>query len=243
MEYAILSQKGDRQINEDSVAFMEHNGICLFALDDGLGGHGHGEFASGIVTETAEIVCKDKTTETNDLRIIIQSVFDEAQQKLFQRQQHDADPSSYKTTAVVLAMDQSTIRWGYIGDSRLYFFYENKLIRRTLDHSVPQMMVNAGKLKEKKIRGHEDRNKLLRVLGTHYDCVKYVIEKPLLRDGNQAFLLCSDGFWEWIDEKRMIKFLKKSGSAQEWLDLMAEEVKKNGSGNHMDNFSAIAIIV
>ena len=89
----------------------------------------------------------------------------------------------------------------------------------------------------------EDRNKLLRVLGTRYESVKYVIDIPVRREERQAFLLCSDGFWEWIDEKKMIRLLKKSHSAQEWLDLMTEEVVKNGRGNHMDNYSAAAILL
>ena len=143
----------------------------------------------------------------------------------------------------MLAVSGDSVRWGYIGDSRLYYFRKNRLMTRTLDHSVPQMLVNAGKLKEKQIRGHEDRNKLLRVLGTRYESVKYVIDIPVRREERQAFLLCSDGFWEWVDEKKMIRLLKKSHSAQEWLDLMTEEVVKNGRGNHMDNYSAAAILL
>ena len=56
MDYAIVSEKGDRQINEDSAAAVECDGNMLFVLADGLGGHGHGEVASGIVTETARAV-------------------------------------------------------------------------------------------------------------------------------------------------------------------------------------------
>ena len=143
----------------------------------------------------------------------------------------------------MLAVNEQMVRWGYIGDSRLYYFRKNRIVTRTLDHSVPQMLVNAGKLKEKHIRHHEDRNKLLRVLGTRYDSVKYVIESAVQREEKQAFLLCSDGFWECIEEKQMTKFLKKSHSAQEWLDLMTEEVLKNGRGTNMDNYSAVAIIM
>ena len=46
---------------------------------------------------------------------------------------------------------------------------------------------------------------------------------------------------EWIDEKTMTKCLKKSLSAQQWLDMMTDEVLKNGRGNNMDNYSAVAI--
>ncbi|WRK55404.1 hypothetical protein SD457_11760 [Coprobacillaceae bacterium CR2/5/TPMF4] len=68
----------------------------------------------------------------------------------------------------------------------------------------------------------------------------------LLRKENlgntEAVLLCTDGFWEWIEEKEMVKCLKKSKNAQEWIDLMEEIVLQNGTGNHMDNYSAIGIL-
>ena len=51
MDYAFISEKGEREINEDAVAVVDHNGKLLFVLADGLGGHGHGETASGIVTD------------------------------------------------------------------------------------------------------------------------------------------------------------------------------------------------
>ena len=243
MDYAIVSEKGERQVNEDAVAAVECDGNWLFVLADGLGGHGHGEVASGIVTEAARDILDGGQCGFEKTGDLIETVLEEAQARLFERQEKDSDLSSYKTTAVLLAVSGDSVRWGYIGDSRLYYFRKNRLMTRTLDHSVPQMLVNAGKLKEKQIRGHEDRNKLLRVLGTRYESVKYVIDIPVRREERQAFLLCSDGFWEWIDEKKMIRLLKKSHSAQEWLDLMTEEVVKNGRGNHMDNYSAAAILL
>jgi len=64
---------------------------------------------------------------------------------------------------------------------------------------------------------------------------------PLPLKKCQAFLLCSDGFWELIEEKDMCSILKKSETPNEWLLEMAEVVKKNGKDRNMDNYSAIAI--
>ena len=57
----------------------------------------------------------------------------------------------------------------------------------------------------------------------------------------QAFLLCSDGFWELIEEDRMCQLLEQSASPQQWLDWMVSEVQANGVRREMDNFSAIAV--
>lgn len=54
-------------------------------------------------------------------------------------------------------------------------------------------------------------------------------------------MLCSDGFWEWIDEKEMSRIIKKKESAYDTLMEMSELVGKNGAGKDMDNYSAVFI--
>ena len=117
------------------------------------------------------------------------------------------------------------------------------LFRSTLDHSVPQMMVSRGDLREKDIRKHEDRNRLLRVMGAEWDSPKYQMTGPVRVTRHTSFLLCSDGFWELIDEKMMCRTLKKAGSAREWLGVMEKIVLENGRGTNMDNYSAIAVFI
>ena len=120
---------------------------------------------------------------------------------------------------------------------------KGKYILRTLDHSVPQMMVSRGDLREKDIRKHEDRNRLLRVMGAEWDSPKYQMTGPVPVTRHTSFLLCSDGFWELIDEKMMCRTLKKAKNAREWLGAMEQIVLENGRGTNMDNYSAIAVFV
>ena len=54
-------------------------------------------------------------------------------------------------------------------------------------------------------------------------------------------MLCSDGFWELIDEKQMCKLLKNSSTVEEWMQAMVEVIKQNGIGKNMDNYTAIAL--
>ena len=103
------------------------------------------------------------------------------------------------------------------------------------------MMVAMGEIKEKEIRHHPDRNRLLRVMGTEWSKPQYVIEESVKAEGRQAFLLCTDGYWEFIEDKDMVKCLKKAKDVQEWLDAMTEIVKANGQGSDMDNFTALAL--
>ena len=130
---------------------------------------------------------------------------------------------------------------GYVGDSRGYVFRRNKVRTRTLDHSIPQMLALSGEIKESEIRHHPDRNILLRVIGIDWEEPMYALLPRVPLSKCQAFLLCSDGFWELIEEKTMCELLKKAGSVEEWLDSMVRVVRENGAGTDMDNNSAVAV--
>ena len=71
----------------------------------------------------------------------------------------------------------------------------------------------------------------------------YDISEGIDLNKAQAFLLCSDGFWEQITEKEMMQCLKKADTVDMWLDRMVEIVNENGKGSDMDNNSAIAVWV
>lgn len=238
IEYETFTNIGNRPINEDYVTHYHSSDQYCFILCDGLGGHGKGELASSYVGESIKnsFICH------TDFVSFFSKCFEEAQYGLLNEQKRLNARFEMKTTAVVLAIDNNQFQYAHIGDSRLYHFRKNKIISRTLDHSVPQMLVLAGDIKEKSIRSHPDRNRLLRVLGVDGDTPRYELsEIGVLRPGD-SFLLCSDGFWEPVLEKQMCKLLKKSKSASEWMNLLQKEVKLNGQDANMDNYSAITIM-
>ena len=235
--YAVFTNAGDRPINEDSVGVFEHDANHCFVLCDGLGGHGMGDVASALVKD----VFGDMFSKADDMVNFLGQTFTASQDILMVEQKARRASQKMKTTATALVADEQNAYIGYIGDSRLYVFRKNKVKTRTLDHSIPQMLVLSREIKESQIRNHPDRNILLRVLGIEWDDPMYELLVPIPLKKCQAFLLCSDGFWELIEEKEMCELLKKSSSVEEWLFSMTEVVKKNGVGRNMDNYSAIAI--
>ncbi len=237
ISYSIFTNIGDREINEDAVGAFENNGNYCFVLCDGLGGHGMGDIASACVKE----VFGDYFAKTDDMSNFLGLAFSAAQDILMQEQVVMKAKRSMKTTATAIVIDDSTAYIGHIGDSRAYVFKSNKVKARTLDHSIPQMMVLSKQIKEREIRKHPDRNVVLRVMGVEWDEPMYELMPPVPLKKCQAFLLCSDGFWELIDENTMCTLLKKSDSVQEWLLSMADIVRQNGKDREMDNYSAIAI--
>ncbi|MDO4337666.1 MAG: protein phosphatase 2C domain-containing protein [Eubacteriales bacterium] len=239
ISYAMFSRTGGRERNEDSVLMCEQGFGAAFALADGLGGHGKGDAASSIVTDQAIRIFK-KTGNDPDY---LSHAFQSAQGRLMQKKEAMGIREEMKSTMVLLQVTGEYARWAHIGDSRLYYFKDFHIIDRTKDHSVPQMLVNAGQITENEIRRHADRNKLLRVLGTPWENSSYDVSEPVALSECQAFLLCTDGFWELIREKEMEKTLKQSRSVAQWLEKMEKIVLKRGAGSDMDNYSAICVYV
>ena len=237
LTYCLFTDAGGRSINEDSVRAIEKNGNYCFVVCDGLGGHGKGDEASSVVADRM-IACFLEFGTDEDY---IQKAIEVSHNLLLQEQKNRNAIMQMKTTIVVMTVVNNVARWGFIGDSRLYHFEKNKLIERTIDHSVPQMLALIKEIKEKEIRFHPDRNRLLKVMGTKWDNAPYEISEPYEVKKDSTFILCSDGFWEFIDEKTMKKMVKHNKEPEILLNKMIEKVIENGKDSEMDNFSAILI--
>lgn len=237
--YYIFSDKGNREINEDSVGFSANDCGKCFVLCDGLGGHGMGDIASQLVVKVFENQFKN----TPDNSAFLPIAFEASQDLLLAEQIKRKCCKKMKTTATAVVCDNKNAYIGHIGDSRVYIFNNNKVLKRTKDHSVPQMLVLTGEITEDEIRNHPDRSIILKVLGVEWDDKNYELMKPLPLKKCQAFLLCSDGFWELIHENVMSSLLSESKSPKEWILKMVDIVEENGKGINMDNFSAIGIWV
>ena len=239
IQYSIYTDAGGRGINEDSVGVYENGNSRCYILCDGLGGHGMGDIASSLVKE----VFASRFAEYDHSQEFLKDTFSAAQDILMAEQIQQDVQQKMKTTAVCGITDDNKLYFGHIGDSRLYVFNKKGVMTRTLDHSIPQMLAIAKEIDESEIRNHPERNYVLRVLGVSWEEPMFEIRKPIHLRKCRAILLCSDGFWELIEETEMCRLLEDSSSVQEWLDRMVRIVKSNGFGKNMDNNSAIAVWV
>lgn len=233
------TKPGTRPVNEDYVVTHMNDGRLLVVVADGLGGHDKGEVASKHVAE----YIKEHFCFENDAKEELRRVINEAQNSLLELQRKEKAVNAMKSTVVVLVIKDGAGYIAHVGDSRGYVFDKKKRYKRTIDHSVPQMLALAGDIKEKDIRNHIERSSLLRVLGSPWEKEAVESSEPIDLKGVRAFLLCSDGFWELITERDMMKCLKSSKSPEEWLLEMAEIIDNNGKGNEMDNYTAGAVFV
>ena len=149
-----------------------------------------------------------------------------------------------KTTLVVLCIDKSakTAVWEHLGDSRLYHFVDGQYVFCTFDHSVSRMAVLRGEITIDELRFHADRSKLLKVVGKEDMARPEYGACELAENQKHAFLLCTDGFWEYVTEDQMEQMLQTARTPEEWLVSMREELEKNVDGTN-DNHTAVAVFI
>lgn len=234
LETAKYSSRGGRDYNEDTVELFVSKGRCCVVLADGLGGQGGGKAASE--TAAALILREAAALETFSVEPVLE-LFQKANQAVLQQQ---TNTCKMQTTAVGLFVDSGRADWAHVGDSRLYHFVDGQMAGMTLDHSVSQLAVYTGEITQRQVRFHTDRNKVLRALGAEAD-VKPSFDHADLDDGAfHAFLLCSDGFWEYVLEGEMEIDLAKAAEPKDWIRCMTERLEARVDGRN-DNFSAAAV--
>jgi len=213
----------------------------LYIVADGMGGHQHGEVASGVAIRTMA------TQLLNKLYLPLLSVKpvspDESLQEIMQSSVQDAHIAILKQvpgggttlTAMLIIGDQMTI--AHVGDSRAYAITRDGQIDvLTRDHSLVKRLVELGQLSKDEAAIHPQRNVLYRALGQGEPFEPDV--KTIHLPGSGYLLLCSDGLWSVVPEHELYQIITKAKSSEEACKRLIEAANEAGGP---DNISAILI--
>ncbi len=229
---ATYTDIGGRPENEDTVRYVQRDEdeLCM-VVADGLGGHGGGRIAS---LAAAETFCDfwDGSAEPETLDALVQK----AHEEVCARQGSECQ---MKSTLVALILKRGRASWTHVGDSRLYHFWDGRLKFQTRDHSASQIAVTLGQITPEQIRFHEDRSRVLKALGQE-GVLSPEIGGETLASGQHAFLLCTDGFWEYVLEREMEEDLRSAESPEDWIKHMKKRHSAKAPKDH-DNNSAAAV--
>lgn len=210
-----LTSAGDREINQDCMVHRVGDDYGLFVVADGLGGHHAGEKAShffchGMIASADKYLALVKDHPVVGLTAWIDDAI-ENMKKMFDR---DPWASRAHTTCAILYLDNKQSVTAHCGDSRIYRMNARGVVWRTRDHSVPQQLLEQGKITEEQVGMHPDQNRLTRSINIrNMHSVDIQTYPPI--DLGETFLLCSDGFWEYLKEMDLLCLAQKeSGKAE-----------------------------
>ncbi len=233
------TNRGARPQNEDFFGYQVSEKGGVWVVADGLGGHSYGEVASQLaVRSVIDSFNSEFIFSEDSLRCSIEKAND----SILKEQEVNKQHSGIRTTLAAAISDYKQITWANIGDSRLYYFSLSALREVTADHTVSYKAYLAGEIGYEDIRNHEDKSKLLRALGNDKTCKVDVLKKPRTLMSGDAFLICTDGFWEYVYETEMEIDLIKAASPRMWGELMLLRHIKRIKHNH-DNFTVMTVFV
>ena len=213
-----------RQRNEDR--FYAQGPLLIVA--DGMGGYTGGEYASTMVVDTIVEVVNEATEMSTE---VLKNAILKANRIVYEKSQYYKELEGMGTTAVVAYVQEDTLYWAHVGDSRLYRYGEDGLHRMTKDHSMVQQLVEAGTITEEEVIHHPKRNMLTRAIGV-YETVEVdtgVVEVHQ----NDRILLCSDGLSGYIEESKIEQVLSEENNESRALEDLVHLVYDAGARDNV----------
>ena len=218
-----------REINEDSGRLLRPSDPAklaakgtLLVVADGMGGHSAGEVASQMAADVVTRLYYELPSEPG---AALKTAVEEANRQIHEAAAADAAKHGMGTTCTALALCGATAYAAHVGDSRLYMLRGGQLYQLSEDHSAVNEMVKLGIITKEQARTHEDKNVILRALGTTPEVEVSVLEPFAVREGDR-YLLCSDGLHDLVLENEIASVLTESEdihAAGERLIAMAKE--------------------
>jgi len=245
VQAAGLSDIGQlRQVNEDSI-LIDH-AVRLYAIADGMGGHGSGDIASQMALETlqrclaadsvAKALANEHITDEQALSLIFECVAG-VNTRIYQENMNNGqdDGTGMGTTLVGLCLygdGRRAISFN-IGDSRLYQHLQGQLTQLTNDHTMYREWEEGGR-----IGPAPPPNLIVRAVGLFAE-VDIDLDVLAMHD-DASYLLCSDGLSGMVADHQIADIMKPPQAAEALCDKLIRCANANGGS---DNISVITLSV
>jgi serine/threonine protein phosphatase PrpC len=236
-----------RDHNEDALytfctTMINENEPKIFGLlivADGMGGHQHGEIASGVAIRALShyvirklylpLFASTPEPPEESLQEVMQSGIAEAHRAILKH----APGGGTTLTAALIVGDQMTIT--HVGDSRAYLFQGNGQAQvLTRDHSLVKRLEELGQLTPEEAAQHPQRNVLYRALGQGEPFEPDINTYPLPKHG--YLMLCSDGLWGVVPEKELFHQISQTADLHQACQGMVNAANQAGGP---DNISVV----
>jgi serine/threonine protein phosphatase PrpC len=219
-----------RRVNEDSFVVIPP----LYAVADGMGGHGSGDVASRLAAQELARCAGMRPLFTE----AVLAALEEANRVIIEQD----GVNRMGTTVTGLAGLEAGFGGDHlmvfnVGDSRVYRLSAERMEQLTVDHSEVQELVLAGLITPAQARTHPRRNVVTRALGSAPVLLVDHVLIPAV--GGDRFLICSDGLFGELTDEVMLPLLSV-GSPQRAAESLVAAANDAGG---RDNVTAVVVDV
>ena len=132
------------------------------------------------------------------------------------------------STCVIAYLTASQVYCIHVGDSRLYQFHSCRLIHKTSDHSIAQLMAEHESDLEDETRQSAPQNQLYMCLGGNNELSPEFYASKV--SAGDFFLLCSDGIWGQVDVEQLLAGTDGTTVDQETAGQLVQLADQQGQG-------------
>lgn len=232
-----------RKVNEDSFLCEKLEGIdglYLYIVADGMGGHNAGEVASSMAVGEVAFYLKENIEALKlgdkEIRDLIRNAISYANEKIYKTSIIKSNCLGMGTTLSMVLLKDNRIYIGHVGDSRIYLIRNNAILRLTEDHSLVAELIKSGTIKPEEANSHPQKNVITKALGTEYTIEPDISQIDLQWD--DYILICTDGLSNAVCEDDMINTIINTSDLNEACDLLINKAKERGG---FDNITAVVV--
>jgi len=231
---ATALHRGDRAYQQDQVEIVMHprsKGSVLGLVADGMGGKSGGRKAADQVLLTCKQIYERFVPLEDDPGELLKQLVTESH-LMIKLTAITSEEEPHSTLAAYCISPNLECHVVHAGDSRVYHFRGADLVRRTVDHSFVQRLIDEGKITEEAANTHPQSNLLTGCLGTHADPPLTLWHIDRLEPGD-SLLACSDGLWHYFTPKELgaIVHALQPREASEMLVSKARQRARGGGDN------------
>jgi serine/threonine protein phosphatase PrpC len=237
LDVAVLTDVGtSRDHNEDACGWIAE-GPVVVAVADGVSSGPGGEVASAQAVEALLRAWREEPAKLGAGQRLYRAV-QMANIAVYDRAIAVPELLGMATTLTCAAFDAGAATIVHVGDSRCYRLRGGELEQLTKDHTVAAEKARFGILSKEELRGHPDSSLLQRSLGRELIVNRDQATHPLSE--GDAFLLCSDGLYNVLDDRELARILAETGDAAAACRALVQAANACGTG---DNLTAAVVRV
>lgn len=239
VEYAELSLVGGRELNQDrvSAAVAEHAALAIVC--DGMGGHSGGERAAELALQAIGERFWHTAMPILDPTGFLHLTLGSAHQRVVAIGNGTPIDARPRSTCALCLVQNDSVYFAHVGDSRVYHMRRGKLVSRTRDHSHVELLAREGLLRPEQVHNHPMRNFVESCLGGESLLPEMTVSGRSALVAGDVLLACTDGLWGSLPEEELLKaFAPLDAPLQPTLEALGERAVTSG-GPASDNTSAV----
>lgn len=230
-----FSIKGRKPTQEDDFYISESRGKHkLVIVADGVGGHGHGDFASKTTVKT---FAEAFTSADNfkDIPHFLEQTTRQTAQKVLDKALEDESFKNCGSTVTGFFIVGDKFFTLNVGDSRVYLFSKKELKQLTKDHSLVQRMVDNGEITPQEALNHPKRNIMTSAIGQPVKLIKIDVEGSFSLESGDMLLAFSDGVHDYLSHSELTELISTNFENPDLAKILVNTAYVNGS---KDNITA-----